>query len=110
MVESLNGAWVSNAATVIFSFEPGYAWGIKSAHIGAWVKAGRLEATHGGLDRESTWGFFLTSDPDLETPPAVRADLALRDWARASYCTTASLIHFGTHGHARLHGARVSAP
>jgi len=110
LVESLNGAWVSNAATVIFSFEPGYAWGAKTVHLGAFFKAGRLEATHGGLDRESTWGFFLNSDRDLETPPAVRADLALRDWARASYCTTASLIHFGGQSHARLHGARVSAP
>jgi hypothetical protein len=109
LVESLSGAWVSNAATVIFSFEPGYAWGIKSAHFGAWVKTGRLEATHGGLDRESTWGFFLASDPDLDVPPAVRADLALSDWARASYCANASLIHFNGDGHARLHGARVGA-
>jgi hypothetical protein len=110
LVESLNGAWVSNAATVIFSFEPGFAWGIKSAHVGAWVIGGRLETTHGGLDRESTWGFFLTSDPDLDTPPAVRADLALQDWARASYCTTASLIHFGARSHERLHRSRVLAP
>jgi hypothetical protein len=110
LVESLNGAWVSNAATVIFSFEPGFAWGIKSAHVGAWVKAGRLEATHGGLDRESTWGFFITSDPDLPAPPAVRADLALEEWAKASYCTSASLIYFGGEGHARLHAPRVRAP
>jgi hypothetical protein len=110
LVESLNGAWVSNAATVMFSFKPGYAWGIKSANVGAWVKAGRLEATHGGLDRESTWGFFLTSDTELETSPAVRADLALREWALASYCTTASLIHFGGDGHERLHGLRLAVP
>ncbi len=110
LVESLNGAWVSNAATVIFSFEPGYAWGAPAAHLGAWVKAGRLEATHGGLDRESTWGFFITSDPDLEVPTAVRADLALDQWAKASYCTTASLIRFSGDGHERLHGPRVAAP
>lgn len=110
LVESLNGTWVSNAATVIFSFEPGYAWGMRSAQIGALAKAGRMEATHGGLDRESTWGFFLTSDRDLETPRAVRADTALQDWARASHCTTASLIYFGGGGHERLHGPRVVAP
>jgi len=110
LVESLNGAWVSNAATVIFSFEPGYAWGMKKVQVGAWVKAGRLETTHGGLDRASTWGFFLTSDTDLETPPAVRADLALREWALASYCTTASLMRFVGDGHERLHGPRVAAP
>ncbi len=110
LVESLDGTWVSNAATVIFSFEPGYAWGIKSAAVGAWFKAGRLEATHGGLDRESTWGFFLTSDPESRVEPAIRADRALSRWAAMSYCTTASLLEFvGAHeaaGHRAVIGGR----
>lgn len=94
LVDSLSGMWVTNSATVIFSFEPGYAWGVKPAEIAAWVRAGRLETTHGGLDRESTWGFFMTSDPTVETPRAVRAELALERWAPVDSCTAASLIEF----------------
>ena len=98
LVESLDGAWVSNSASVIFSLEPGYGWGVKAALVGAWLRAGPLEATHGSLDRESTWGFFMTSDPEIETPRAVRADLALVPWAEASQCSSVSWIHVG-HGH-----------
>jgi hypothetical protein len=98
LVDSLDGAWVSNSASVIFSLEPGYGWGVKAAQVGAWLRAGPLDATHGSLDRESSWGFFMTSDTDIETPRAVRADRALARWADASRCTSASLIHLG-HGH-----------
>ena len=98
LVDSLDGVWVSNSASVIFSLEPGYGWGVKAALVGAWLRAGPLEATHGSLDRESSWGFFMTSDPEVETPRAVRADRALVRWAEASKCASVSWIH-GGHGH-----------
>jgi hypothetical protein len=109
LVDSLDGTFVSNAATVIFSFEPGYAWGVKPAQVGAWLKAGRLEATHGGLDRESTWGFFLTSDPQVQEGGAVRADRALARWAADAACTTASVIHLG-ESDGWIHSPRVVDP
>jgi hypothetical protein len=110
LVDSLDGAWVSNSASVIFSLEPGYGWGVKAALVGAWLRAGPLEATHGSLDRESSWGFFMTSDPEIETPPAVRADRALVPWAKASECSSISWIHVG-HGHEDgLHSPSLSGP
>ena len=105
LVDSLRGTWVGNAATVIFSYEPGYAWGLKPAEVAAWIRSGRLEATHGGLDRESTWGFFMTSDPDLPTPPAVRAERALTRWSSAAGCSTAALLEFT--GGRDVHDARA---
>jgi len=110
LVESLDGAWVSNSASVIFSLEPGYGWGVKAAQVGAWLRAGPLDETHGSLDRESSWGFFMTSDPDIETPRAVRADRALTRWADASQCTSASLIHVGLGHHDALHSPTIIGP
>ena len=110
LVESLDGAWVTNSASVIFSLKSGYGWGVKAAQVGAWLRAGPLEATHGSLDRESSWGFFMTSDPNVETPRAVRADRALVPWADASECTTASWIHVGHGHHDAFHSPSVIDP
>ena len=109
LVDALDGVWVTNAATVIFSYAPGYAWGLKPAEIAAWIRAGRLEATHGGIDRESTWGFYMTSDPQVEAPRAVRAERALAPWAPPDACATASLIELSAPG-PELHGARIVRP
>ncbi|HXV76632.1 MAG TPA: hypothetical protein VD788_09965 [Candidatus Polarisedimenticolaceae bacterium] len=98
LVDSLGGAWVSNSATVIFSFEPGFAWGIKAAEVGAWLRAGKLEETHGSLDRASSWGFFLASDPRLDASRAVSAEQALRPWAELSRCRSTALVRLGTAG------------
>ena len=49
-------------ATVLASLGPGWSWGWRSAFVGGLVRGGRLKGTHGGLDRESTLGFFLTDD------------------------------------------------
>ena len=38
--------------------------GTRSAQIGARIITGHLEGTHGGLDRASSLGFYLTNDPD----------------------------------------------
>jgi hypothetical protein len=99
LVDALIGVWVENAATVIFSFEPGWAWGARSVEVGAWLRGGKLEQTHGGLDRESSLGFFMTSDAERGTRRAMRADRALRPWAERSRCTTAVRIRVGPERH-----------
>jgi hypothetical protein len=77
LVDSLTGTYVENAATVIFSVESGYCWGLPSVRLGAHLFGGRMEATHGGLDRGASHGFFLTNDPASVPEIAVRADHAL---------------------------------
>ena len=80
LVDSLTGTYVRNAATVIFSLKPGYGLGLFSARLGARLKGGQ-QGTHGGLDRSSTLGFFLTNDPADRPQVAIRADQALIEWA-----------------------------
>ena len=86
LVESLTGRHLENHASVLFSMRPGNTWGGNSAKAGSFVRAGRLEGTHGGLDRDSSTGFFL---PDLASrvPPdeVVRAADALRDYLDQRY-------------------------
>jgi hypothetical protein len=80
LVDSLTGTYVRNAATVIFSLETSYGMGLFSARLGAGLKGGQ-KGTHGGLDRSSSLGFFLTNDPADRPRVAVRADQALIEWA-----------------------------
>jgi hypothetical protein len=70
LIDGLAGGFVANAATVIFSLEPGYGWGWQSAYASSLMWGGRLEGTHGGLDRDSSLGFFM-SDRALPGLPAV---------------------------------------
>jgi len=81
LVDSLSGTWVAHAADVIVSFRPGWAWGIRTGQVAAALRAGRLEQTHGGLDRESTQGVYLSSEGRFGDAPAVREDRALAEWA-----------------------------
>lgn len=81
LADSLDGRFVSNPATVIFSIKQGYGWGLKSAKVGAFLVGGKLEGTHGGLDRESSLGFLLTNDRIPGNRVALRADEALEPWA-----------------------------
>jgi hypothetical protein len=80
LVASLTGDHLLNHATVLFSLRPGRSWGWKSAKAGSWLRGGHLEGTHGGLDRESSVGFFLP-DEAARVPPdrVVRAADALTD-------------------------------
>jgi hypothetical protein len=64
---------VRNRANVLFSLEPGFAWGWQSAQASSWLRGGRLEGTHGGLDAESTLGFVVSTDPSLSFGDGVRA-------------------------------------
>jgi hypothetical protein len=80
LVESLTGRYVRNPATVIYSLDPRHAMGTRSAQIGARIVAGHLNGTHGGLDRTSSLGFYLTNDPGrAPAGPAVRVDDVLRE-------------------------------
>jgi hypothetical protein len=89
LVDALTGTWVRNTATVILSFEPGFAWGQAKVRFGAWVGGGHQEGTHGGLDRDSSLGFFLASDPGRQPGGPLRADGALTAWAPAFSCREA---------------------
>ena len=86
LVNSLTGPDVRNNANVIFSLRPGYAWGWKSAHVSAWLAGGRLEGTHGGLDRESSLAFLLTDDPSFTDAPALSVRDALRSFSPFRAC------------------------
>lgn len=77
LVNALTGAYVKNAGTLVFSLHSGDAWGLRTAQIGAWLLGGRLEGTHGGLDRASTLGFFLSDEAATQPKSAVPAENAL---------------------------------
>ncbi len=74
---ALTGDRIQSRANVLISLGPTWAGGWHSAVLGAWVRGGRLAGTHGGLDRESSLGFFLVNDPAFAHPSFVRADSAL---------------------------------
>ena len=80
--DSLVGDHLVNHATLLFSVAEGYSWGQKSARWGSWLRGGRIEGTHGGLDAESTNGFLMSTDPSLDSGFAVRAENALADLAQ----------------------------
>lgn len=102
LVDAFAEAPVETPATVLFSLLPGRAWGWQSAAASSWLAGGRLEGTHGGLDRESTLGFYISNTEDLSRGGPVVAEealLPLRDtWRRAAACRE---INLGEHGGAR---------
>jgi hypothetical protein len=77
LANALEGIYVRNKATVIFSMKPGYAWGWRSAHVSSKLNGGRLEGTHGGLDRTSSTAFFLSDDPRLQPTSPIHISEAL---------------------------------
>ena len=99
LVDGLTADYVENRATVLFSVEPGYAWGWKSAHVAARLKGGRLEGTHGGLDSESSLAFFLSDDPALSGGAPLHAAEALVQLANVESCEPERLL--GTAGGGR---------
>jgi len=84
LVDSLTGTHVRNAATVIFSVDEGYAVGSPEARVGASLRTGRLDGTHGALDRASTLGFFLINDDALQPTGPIGAGDALLDLVEGS--------------------------
>jgi len=101
LIHSLTGTYVDNYATVVFSLKPGFAWGWTSAHLSSKLSGGRLEGTHGGLDADSTVGFFMTDDPDYQPSTAVRAEQALAPFAGMNDCLVVAddEEHEEGHGH-----------
>jgi len=92
LLDSLTGSYVENVATVMFSVRPGYAWGWRSGHASSRLSGGRIEGTHGGLDRESSLGFFLTNDASiLPGGSAVPADESLAAFAEFADCLAPNL-------------------
>jgi len=81
LANALTGDRIESRADVLYSLGPSWAGGMHSAVLGAWVRGGRLEGTHGGLDRESSLGFIIASDPQLARPPVLHADAALAPFA-----------------------------
>ena len=81
LAAALTGDRVQSRANVIYSLDPCWARGIRSAVAGSWVRHGPLKGTHGGLDRDSTHAFYLASDPALAMPPVVRSEELLVPFA-----------------------------
>ncbi len=79
--QAMTGDRIKNRASVLYSLGPAWAGGWHSAVVGSWIRGGRLNGTHGGLDRESSLGFLLVADPAFTMPPVVRADFALARFA-----------------------------
>jgi hypothetical protein len=86
LVDSLDRRYVDNPATVILSLGPSYAWGLASVRLGASVMGGRLEGTHGGLDRESSLGFLMARDGTRQPLGPVAAERALDPWLEPGPC------------------------
>jgi hypothetical protein len=77
VVDSITGTYVDPPATVIFSLDPGWAMGLWSAQLSVRMVTGRLQGTHGGLDRDSTLGFILSNNPEQPPGLAITAEQAL---------------------------------
>ena len=86
LVDSLTTRYVENPATVVLSLGPGWAWGQGSVRFGASIQGGRLEGTHGGLDRESSLGFLLASNRQRQPKGVVSAQQALSPWLDLRDC------------------------
>ena len=99
LFDALTGTYVKNVATVMFSLRAGYAWGWRSGHASSWLNGGRIEGTHGGLDRDSTLGFFLTNDAAaLPHDVAVAADGSLASFAEFTDCLAPNVSEDASSG------------
>lgn len=92
LVDALSGAWVENPATVILSLHPNRAWGSNKARTGSFLLGGRLEGTHGALERESTNGFLMANEQLPEELEAIEAYRALTPWFAQGDCMTMTRV------------------
>ena len=81
---------MENPATVLLSLGPRYAWGMIPTRVGATLLGGQQEGTHGGLDRDSSFAFFLVNDRALQPTSAVSANQALASWTGLRECPEAT--------------------
>ncbi|HVR29075.1 MAG TPA: hypothetical protein VMS86_06015 [Thermoanaerobaculia bacterium] len=68
---------VENPASVVCSVASGYMFGAKLTSFASRVSVGRLEWTHGALEREATLGFLMSDVPSWRAIGPVRFDHAL---------------------------------
>ncbi len=64
---------VENPAPILFSTEEDYEYGDVFTRIGAWFHGG-LKGTHGGLFREASDAFVMTTDETIRLPSVLRYD------------------------------------
>lgn len=64
---------VENPAPILFSTEEDYEYGDVLTRIGAWFHGG-LKGTHGGLFKEASSAFVMTTDPKVRMPSVLRYD------------------------------------
>lgn len=64
---------VENPAPILFSTDEGFEYGDVFTRIGAWFHGG-LKGTHGGLFRQASEAFVMTTDPDVRMPSTLRYD------------------------------------
>ena len=72
---------VGNPASLVCSVAPGFMYGSKLTVIGSRMSVGRLEWTHGALDRSASLGFLMTDVPGWQPEAALRFDEALKPFA-----------------------------
>lgn len=68
---------VENPASILCSTEAGWMFGARRTALSARLTGGRLQWTHGALERDATLGFLMADDPRLPLDGAVRFDEAL---------------------------------
>lgn len=68
---------VENPASVVCSISPGYMYGSKLTTTASRLSVGRLQWTHGALEREASLGFLMTDVPGWSADGALRFDEAL---------------------------------
>ena len=68
---------VENPASVVCSMATGYMFGSWITTFGSRVSVGRLEWTHGALERDATLGFLMSDVPSWRPLGPVRFDHAL---------------------------------
>lgn len=64
---------VENSAPILFSTGEGYEYGDVFTRVGAWFHGG-LKGTHGGLFREASDAFVMTTDGAVRLPSVLRYD------------------------------------
>ena len=68
---------VENPASIVCSVASGYMFGAKLTAFGSRVSVGRLEWTHGALERDASLGFLMSDVPSWRAIGPVRFDHAL---------------------------------
>ncbi len=74
LYDAFHNKAIENTATVIFSTATGRAYGHPITRALSWLRAGKLDSTHGGLDSDGSLGAVITDNPVMPLPMAFRFD------------------------------------